>query len=328
MAGIDQRISALPPERRKLLESLMQARANTQTTIPPAPKPASPQEPTLSFEAAATEPDGVKSMYRQFYNAVTAQLDANVFGEFSYFLNYGYVPDLSPQHAAIALPEHYLNRNSVKLVLEVIADCAIEARRVLDVGCGRGGAVHVLTHFFAPASVTGLDLSPAAIAFCRQAHRDPRVRFELGDAEHLPFANDSFDVVVNVESSHTYPNIHAFYNEVWRVLVPGGYFLYTDVHPVAKRLECIAYLRSLRFLIERDIDITSNVLLSCDEIATTRVQAFSSSNDPQLMKNFLAVPGSEVYDSMQQRLWTYNILKLRKPGEGQSGPDEALPHDT
>jgi ubiquinone/menaquinone biosynthesis C-methylase UbiE len=212
----------------------------------------------------------------------------------------------------VALPEHYLNRNSVKMVLEVIADCPIEGRRVLDIGCGRGGAVHVLTHFFAPASVTGLDLSPAAIAFCRRVHGDPRVRFELGDAEQLPFANEAFDVVLNIESSHTYPNIHSFYNEVWRVLVPGGYFLYTDVHPVAKRQECIAYLQLLGFLIERDVDITANVLLSCDEIARTRVQAFAAGNDPELMKNFLAVPGSEVYDAMQQRLWTYNILQLRK----------------
>ncbi|HSF31101.1 MAG TPA: methyltransferase domain-containing protein [Candidatus Tectomicrobia bacterium] len=315
MAEIDQRISALPPERRKLLESLMQAQATAQPGMPATPRPASPQEsgPGLNFEAESVEPEGVKSMYRQFYDGVTTQLDANVFGEFSYFLNYGYAPDLSPQHAVVGLPEHYLNRNSVKLVLEVIADCPIEGRRILDVGCGRGGAVHVLTHFFVPASVTGLDLSPAAIAFCLRAHRGPRVTFELGDAEHLPFAKDSFDAVINVESSHTYPNIRSFYNEVWRVLAPGGYFLYTDVHPVAKWLECVAYLQLLGFLVEREVDITSNVLLSCDEIARTRVQAFSAANDPDLMKNFLAVPGSEVYDSMQQRLWTYNILKLRKP---------------
>ena len=247
MAGIDQRLSALAPERRKLLESLLNAKAEGKR---PRLRRRNPRQPrsraALSFDAEQAEPDNVKSMYRRFYNAVTAQLDSNVFGEFSYFLNYGYVPDLSPQYAVVTLPDHYLNRNSVKLVLEVIADCPIEGRRVLDVGCGRGGAVHVLTHFFAPASVTGLDLSPAAIAFCRRAHRDPRVQFELGDAEQLPFANDSFDVVINIESSHTYPNIQSFYNEVLRVLVPGGHFLYTDVHPVAKRLECIAYLQVAR----------------------------------------------------------------------------------
>jgi phthiocerol/phenolphthiocerol synthesis type-I polyketide synthase E len=314
MAKTDQRISALAPERQKLLESLLKAKVDAQTAIPATPQssPMPESEPALSFDAEQGESDSVKAMYCRFYDAVTAQLDANVFGEFSYFLNYGYVPDLSPQHAVVALPDHYLNRNSVKLVLEVVADCPIEGRRVLDVGCGRGGAVHVLTHFFAPAGVTGLDLSPAAIDFCRRAHRHPRVRFELGDAEHLPFANDSLDVVINIESSHTYPNIQSFYDEVWRVLVPGGYFLYTDVHLVAKWLECIAYLQSLGFLIERNVDITTNVLRSCDEIARTRVQAFAAGNDPELMKNFLAVPGSEVYDAMQQRLWAYNILKLRK----------------
>jgi phthiocerol/phenolphthiocerol synthesis type-I polyketide synthase E len=314
MAKTDERISALAPERRKLLESLLRAKVDARTLVPgtPQPPPTPAAEAALSFDTEQGGSDGVKAMYRRFYNAVTEQLDASVFGEFAYFLNYGYVPDLSPQHAVVALPDHYLNRNSVKLVLEVIADCPIEGRRVLDVGCGRGGAVHVLTQFFAPAHVTGLDLSPGAIDFCRRAHRRSNVHFELGDAEHLPFANDSFDVVINIESSHTYPNIQAFYNEVWRVLVPGGYFLYTDVHPVAKWLECIVHLQSLGFLIERNVDITTNVLLSCDEIARTRVQAFAAGNDPELMKNFLAVPGSEVYDAMQQRLWAYNMLQSRK----------------
>jgi SAM-dependent methyltransferase len=312
MEGTDRRVSSLTPARRELLERLMSAKAAGQPAPPRAEPAAPPPEPALSLDACQSEPDGVKSMFRRFYNGVTAQLDSQVFGEFSYFLNYGYAPDPSPQHAVVALPDHYLNRNSVKLVLELIGDCPIEGRRVLDVGCGRGGAVHVLTRFFAPASVTGLDLSSAAIAFCRRAHRDPRVRFELGDAEQLPFADGSFDVVTNIESSHAYPNIRLFFQEVSRVLVPGGHFLYTDVHPVAKRLECIAYLKLLGFLIERDVDITANVLLSCDEIAKNRVQAFSAGNDPEIMRNFLAVPGSEVYDSMQQRLWTYNILKMRK----------------
>lgn len=312
MAGIEQRISGLPPVRRKLLEALMKQRAAGEKKVPYTT--ALETEPALSFEPDQSESDGVKSMYRRFYNAVTTQLDSNIFGEFSYFLNYGYIADLSPQYAVAALPDHTLNRNSVKLVLEVIGDCPVAGRRVLDVGCGRGGAVHVLTEFFTPASVTGVDLSQAAVGFCERAHRDPRLRFRVADAEQLPFANASFDLILNIESSHTYPNIYSFYNEVFRLLVPGGYFLYADVHPVMKRLECMAYLKRLSFIIERDTDITTNVLLSCDDIAATRVQAFSSGNDPELMKNFLAVPGSEVYDSMQQRIWTYNIVKLRKAG--------------
>ena len=173
----------------------------------------------------------VKASYKRFYDAVNSQLDASVFGPFSFFLNYGYLPNLSPQYSRIQLPDHFVNKNSVRLVLELIGDCDLKDRRILDVGCGRGGTVFVIKQFFEPRSVQGLDLSPNAIASCRASHRHDNVRFDEGDAENLPFDRELFDVVTNVESSHSYPNLGAFYTEVFRVLAPGGCFLYTDVIP-------------------------------------------------------------------------------------------------
>src|SRR5262249_35087126 len=140
--------------------------------------------PELGLAAADLESDP-KDACRRMYDEVSRSLDAGPFGEFSYFLNYGYVPDLHPSHARAAVPEHSLNRNSVRLVLELIGSCAVDGRRILDVGCGRGAIPHVLTSFFEPAGVVGLDLSPVAIAFCRRTHRDPRLRFAVGDAERL-----------------------------------------------------------------------------------------------------------------------------------------------
>ena len=49
-----------------------------------------------------------------------------------------------------------------------------------------------------------------------------------GDAESLPFADESFDAVINVEASHAYPRLSRFLAEVVRVLRPGGHFLYAD----------------------------------------------------------------------------------------------------
>ena len=47
-----------------------------------------------------------------------------------------------------------------------------------------------------------------------------------GDAQDLPFPDESFDAVINVEASHIYPNFERFLGEVARVLRPGGHFLY------------------------------------------------------------------------------------------------------
>jgi ubiquinone/menaquinone biosynthesis C-methylase UbiE len=196
--------------------------------------------------------------------------------------------------------------------MEVVGDAPVNGARVLDVGCGRGGTVHVLTTFYQPATVAGLDLSTNAIAFCRQTHKGAHITFHEGDAENLPFADASFDIVTNIESSHSYPHIHHFYSQVYRVLAPGGYFLYTDALSTQQFTSSRAYLQHIGFTLERDRDITRNVLLSCDEVATSRMQAFDSRNDQNLMQNFLATPGSQVYRELRSGAWSYRIYKLRK----------------
>ena len=310
MADLQQRLAELPPEARRKLAELVKNRANAGR----ASAPSTSAEFLALDSSAPTDPSASKAAYKRFYDGVSAQLNSNVFGQFSFFLNYGYKSDGQPELAAVELPAHYINRNSVKLVLEVIGDCPVEGKRVLDVGCGRGGTVHVFQTFFKPSSITGLDLSTTAIEFNRKAHKRADTSFFEGDAENLPFEDGSFDIVTNLESSHSYPNIHRFYDEVHRVLAPGGHFLYTDTLAGPHMVQCIAYLQHIGFDLERQRDITRNVLLSCDEIAATRVQAFDQRNDQNLMQNFLATPGSDVYRNMQSGTWTYFILKLRKRG--------------
>ena len=48
-------------------------------------------------------------------------------------------------------------------------------------------------------------------------------------------------------------------------------------------------------------------------------EAFDQRNDPGLMQNFLATPGSQVYDEMRTGRWEYRILRATKPGPGRDG---------
>jgi len=314
VADLEKRLAGLSPERRAAVERLVKSRRA------PADKPAAALEEGLVLDASSpSEPSALKASYKRFYDGVSLQLAGSPYGPFSFFLNYGYVANGDPEFAAVLLPEHYINKNSVKLVLELVGDCPVDGERALDVGCGRGGTVHVLTNFYKPTAVTGLDLSSKAIEFCRQAHKDKRVSFHEGDAESLPFADASFDIVTNVESSHSYPNIHRFYSEVHRVLAPGGHFLYTDALSGPQVTDAIAYLNHLGLTLVRDRDITKNVLLSCDAIASTRVQAFDQRNDQNLMQNFLATPGSQVYEEMRSGRWSYRIFTLRKDNSNRPG---------
>jgi ubiquinone/menaquinone biosynthesis C-methylase UbiE len=67
------------------------------------------------------------------------------------------------------------------------------------------------------------------VRFCQAQHHLPSVTFLEGDAEQLPFRSETFDVVLNLESSHCYPQFEKFLAEVHRVLKPQGTFCYADV---------------------------------------------------------------------------------------------------
>ena len=185
-------------------------------------RPERPRRCRSYAEATPLEGDAptvaAKASYREFYDDVTRRLEQSGVGEASFFLNYGYLSLGGEDEAQFEVPDGVFNPSSIRLAFELIGPTDLDGCRVLDVGCGRGGTVALIAERF-DADVTGVDLSPEAIAFCRRTHRHPRVRFEVGDAEHVPFEDRAFDVVTNVESSHTYPNLRAFFAEVSRVLV-------------------------------------------------------------------------------------------------------------
>ena len=121
---------------------------------------------------------------------------------------------------------------------------------------------------------------------------------------------ESFEVVTNMESSHTYPNLRAFFGEVRRVLAKGGIFLYTDLLPVQRWAEVRMLLESLGLRGESERDITANVLESCDDVAANRTKAFGGGSE--MIDNFLAVPGSAVYEQMRSGAWEYRIVRARR----------------
>jgi len=204
--------------------------------------------------------------------------------------------------------ETAFNANSIRLAYELVGSTDLTGRDALDIGCGRGGTAVLLADQFG-AQVTGVDLSPEAVAFCRETHAAPNVSFMVGDAEHLPFEGDSFDAVSNVESSHTYPDMRAFLSEVRRVLRSGGWFLHTDLLPTQRWMEVRAILSVHGFTVSVDREITANVLASCDQVAGHRTKAFGESS--QMIDNFLAVPGSTVYEQMRTGAWEYRIMRSR-----------------
>ena len=253
-----------------------------------------------------------KRQVREFYDKINDSLSASIYADDATFFNFGYLPDEHPRSARIELPPHWPNRNRMDLVLELIGNCDLDDCDILDVGCGRGGTILTIDRFFAAGEIWGLDLSPSAMLFCQRRNKNPDIHFVNGESERLPFLDGFFDVVVNVESSCLYPDIYAFYREVERVLGPGGRFLYTDLLPVEHMESYLSCLRGLGFTLERDQDITPNVLLSLGSYAKRNLEVHSAPAGKEVMEFFLATPGSKPYRDLQEGRLSYRIWQLRK----------------
>ena len=99
--------------------------------------------------------------------------------------------------------------------------------RVLEVAIGTG---RNLPHYPAGATLTGIELSPAMLAIARQraAGLGRDAGHLEGDAEHLPFADASFDTVACALALCTIPSPAIAIGEMKRVLIPGGRLLLLD----------------------------------------------------------------------------------------------------
>lgn len=174
------------------------------------------------------------------------------------FFNYGY-----EEHPPMGLPlaaSDEPHRFFIQLYHRTAAQVDLRGRRVLEVSCGHGGGASYLMRTLNPASYTGLDLNPAGIEFCRTRHHLAGLDFVHGNAESLPFADRSFDAVLNVEASHLYPHFPRFLAEVTRVLRPGGHFLYADFRRRRTLAEWDAVLADAPMRLLSRADIGAQVL--------------------------------------------------------------------
>jgi len=95
---------------------------------------------------------------------------------------------------------------------------AAEPARVLDLGTGTGRAAFLLARRYPGAEVVGADLAADMVAEAKRLTPPEvagRVRFEVADAEKLPYADGSFDLV-------SLANMIPFFDELARVTAPGG----------------------------------------------------------------------------------------------------------
>ena len=230
-------------------------------------------------------------------------------------MNYGYL-DEDPNLRPALTPADEVERYPIYLYHRVASRVCLADREVLEVGCGRGGGASYIKRYLGARRVLGVDIAHAAVALCRRVHRVPGLEFRQGDAEALPFGDASFDAVVNVESSHCYPAIAGFLSEVRRVLRPGGYFLYADLHHADTMCEFEEAAQKCGLELTERADISAGVAAAL-RFDSDRRKRWSEENAPTFAQRsvqaFVGVAGTRVPQALSRGSTMYLAYVMRKP---------------
>jgi ubiquinone/menaquinone biosynthesis C-methylase UbiE len=245
-----------------------------------------------------------KAINKYWYPFVTRRWDQDDV----VFLNWGYEED--PPIGLPLSPDDEKNRYGIQLYHRTATQIDLGGKKVLEPSCGHGGGAAYLMKTLRPASYTGLDFNPRGVEFAKRRHPLPGLDFVHGDAEDLPFPDQLFDVVLNVEASHAYPHFDRFLDEVVRVLRPGGHFLYVDFRGFLEYDEWDAALAALPLRMESKREITPDVLRGLDnnaerylELVDRRLPLFLR----PFGKLFAGAPDTLLYKELQRGRMSYRL---------------------
>lgn len=231
------------------------------------------------------------------------------------FMNYGFVEEKSSGKGLPLEEDDEDHRYSLQLYQHLLSQVNLRNKRILEIGCGRGGGASFISKYHDPDHVTGLDFSGKAIRFCRRNYKHERLSFQPGDAENLPFEDSSFDIVVNVESSHCYNSMKKFLSQAKRVLNHGGYLLITDFRDINHVGKFVRDINESGLRIISESDITENVF-SALRINNDNKMKMISKVVPGfllgLFKEFAGVEGSTIHRKFNENQTRYLSYVLQK----------------
>jgi ubiquinone/menaquinone biosynthesis C-methylase UbiE len=226
-------------------------------------------------------------------------------------LNYGFSSEPEDSVLSTDEPEFYC----LRLYEHTLRGTPLAATEVLEVSCGRGGGASFVARTYRPNRLVGVDVSSENVRLAR-SRAERGLEFRVGNAERLEFANASFDVVLNIGSSQLYDDRTRFFAEAFRVLRPGGHFLYTDGCWADD--DCSEDLLAAGFdLLERR-EITTNVLRALKRDSRRREAIFDTLEDRQLReeyKDWGGVVGYRAYRRFEAGQTRYFSHRLRRPAE-------------
>ncbi|MDF2188487.1 class I SAM-dependent methyltransferase [Paraflavitalea sp. CAU 1676] len=231
-----------------------------------------------------------------------------------HFMNYGYAPESSVSTVPLH-PKDEINRYPIQLYHFLAQKTDIKDKQVLEVGSGRGGGASYISRYLSPATMTGVDIARNAIRLARKNHQENNLHFLQGNAEKLPFVNESFDVIMNVESSHAYGSVPRFLSEVKRLLRPGGIFLCTDLRAPEGMTLLKSHFEASGLHMVSEENITPNVVDAIEKEDTIKQQRINQHIARWMrptFSQFAGTKGSRIHLDLQSNALIYYSFVLQK----------------
>jgi len=231
------------------------------------------------------------------------------------FMNYGYAP-VDNQIEKIELNKaDEENRYCIQLYHHVASAIDLVGLDVMEVGSGRGGGADFIKRHLKPNKMVGVDFSKNAVEFCNQNYHVNNLSFETGNAESLPVKDNSFDAIINIESSHCYGSMEAFLFQVKRVLKVGGHFLFADLRTKDTVENLKKSLLNSGLRIVKEVDITQNVVEALKLDNHNKIKQIKNTIHKPLVSMFLefaGTEGSKIYKNFNDRENIYLSYVLQK----------------
>ncbi len=184
-----------------------------------------------------------------------------------------------------------LDRYGIETYAHLARLVPLADQTVLELGCGRGGGAAWLAQQ-GPKSLSAVDIVPGMVEAARQLA--PTAALEVADAERLPFADQSFDVALEVESSHGFGSFERALDELWRVLRPRGHLAMIDFRSAMDIEAMPALFDAAGFEVLQQQDLTASALQALSATDPERL-ARQASLPPALAERYgelAALPNS------------------------------------
>jgi ubiquinone/menaquinone biosynthesis C-methylase UbiE len=288
------------------------------------------------------------ALYRSMGNVRTHQGDLYEFT----FNTWGYTwPESWGKSPIAATDPQVMGRNAYAGLYHFErAQAYIKARagkvHIVEMGCGTGAGAHQTCSMILPdCTYEAVDMQQAGINSCNRKfvpHLNGRLKATCGDATTLSIPDGAADfVAVNETHVTEMPGCATeedvrFFKTAYRLLKPGGYFVWGNAIPESTWKPCFDVLESIGLEVLEVCDVTKEAVKARDDdkaridsYVGQIIDTFHGFKIPMLggrrsalaevaLKNFSRNPGTKLYDNMVDGTDTYKVVLVHKPLTAQA----------